>query len=78
MIHGVYMLCVSGMLHCRQLSNCFLSPFVVSFQRLACITCPRGNLCTACALHAHCALLLDYVPSEEPPSTSLGNTLRIR
>ena len=26
----------------------------------------------------HCALLLDYVPPEEPPSTPLGNTLRIR
>ena len=26
----------------------------------------------------HCALLLDYVPSEEPPGTSFGNTLRIR
>ena len=24
------------------------------------------------------ALLLDYVPPEEPPSTPLGNTLRIR
>ena len=30
------------------------------------------------ALRAHCALLLDYVPPEEPPSTPLGNTLRIR
>ena len=30
------------------------------------------------ALHAHCALLLDYVPPEEPPSTPLGNALRIR
>ena len=38
----------------------------------------RGNLCTARALHAHCALLLDYVPPEEPPSTPLGNALRIR
>ena len=27
---------------------------------------------------AHCALLLDYVPPEEPPSTPLGNALRIR
>ena len=26
----------------------------------------------------HCALLLDYVPPEEPPSTPLGNALRIR
>ena len=24
------------------------------------------------ALRAHCALLLDYVPREEPPSTPLG------
>ena len=38
----------------------------------------RGNLCTARALHAHCALLLDYVPPEEPPSTPLGNALSIR
>ena len=45
-----------------------------------------GNLCTeravrvqcARALHAHCALLLDYVPPEEPPSTPLGDALRIR
>ena len=29
------------------------------------------------ALRAHCALLLDYVPPEEPPSTPLGNALRI-
>ena len=28
------------------------------------------------ALRAHCALLLDYVPPEEPPSTPLGNALR--
>ena len=30
------------------------------------------------ALRAHCALLLDYVPPEEPPGTTLGKTLRIR
>ena len=30
------------------------------------------------ALHAHCALLLDYVPPKEPLGTPLGNTLRIR
>jgi hypothetical protein len=30
------------------------------------------------ALRTHCALLLDYVPPEEPPSTPLGNALRIR
>ena len=30
------------------------------------------------ALRAHCALLLDYVPPEEPPSTPLGNALRNR
>ena len=30
------------------------------------------------ALYAHCALLLDYVPPEEPPSTPLGNALRVR
>ena len=30
------------------------------------------------ALRAHCALLLDYVPPEEPPNTPLGNALRIR
>ena len=33
---------------------------------------------TARARRAHCALLLDYVPPEEPPSTPLGNALRIR
>ena len=26
----------------------------------------------------HCALLLDYVPPEEPPGKPLGNALRIR
>ena len=30
------------------------------------------------ALRAHCAVLLDYVPPEEPPSKPLGNALRIR
>ena len=30
------------------------------------------------ALRAHCALLLDYVPPEEPLGMPLGNTLRIR
>ena len=30
------------------------------------------------ALRAHCALLLDYVPPEEPPTTPLGNALRIK
>ena len=30
------------------------------------------------ALRAHCTLLLDYVPPEEPPSTPLGKALRIR
>ena len=30
------------------------------------------------ALRAHCALLLDYVLPEEPPSTPLGNALRIK
>jgi len=38
------------------------------------IQCNGGIL----ALRAHCALLLDYVPPEEPPSTPLGNALRIR
>ena len=48
----------------------------------------RGRLCDPSrypppiggvfALRAHCALLLDYVPPEEPPSKPLGNTLRIR
>ena len=37
-----------------------------------------GNPCTARALRAHCALLLDYVPHEEPLGTPLGNTLGIR
>ena len=30
------------------------------------------------ALRAHCALFLDYVLPEEPPSTPLGNALRIK
>ena len=30
------------------------------------------------ALRAHCALLLDYFPPEEPPSKPLGNALRFR
>ena len=30
------------------------------------------------ALRTHCALLLDYVPPEEPLGTPLGDTLRIR
>ena len=30
------------------------------------------------ALRAHCVLLLDYVPPEEPPDTPIGNALRIR
>ena len=30
------------------------------------------------ALRAQRALLLDYVPPEEPPSTPLGNAFRIR
>ena len=30
------------------------------------------------ALRTHCALLLDYVPPEEPPSRPLGNALRIK
>ena len=38
----------------------------------------RGNPCIARALRAHCALLLDYVPPEEPLGTPLGNTLRVR
>ena len=29
------------------------------------------------ALRAHCTLLLDYVPPVEPPSTPLGNALRL-
>ena len=36
---------------------------------------PQGGIL---ALRAHCALLLDYVPPEEPLGTPLGNTLRIR
>ena len=37
-----------------------------------------GNPCIARALRAHCALLLDYVPPEEPLGAPLGNILRIR
>ena len=44
-------------------------------QRPKCtISCCGGIL----ALRAHCALLLDYVPPEEPLGTPLGNTLRTR
>ena len=39
---------------------------------------PLGITGGTFALRAHCALLLDYVPPEEPPSTPLGNALRIR
>ena len=35
----------------------------------------RGVTGGVFALHAHCALLLDYVPPEEPPSTPLGNAI---
>ena len=41
----------------------------------ACQLCSKGGIL---ALHAHCTLLLDYVPPEELQSTPLGNTLRIR
>ena len=30
------------------------------------------------ALRAHCGLLVDYVPPEEPVGTPFGNALRIR
>ena len=36
---------------------------------------PHGGIL---ALRVHCALLLDYVPPEEPLGTPLGNTPRIR
>ena len=39
---------------------------------------PRASNGGILALRAHCALLLDYVPHEEPLGTPLGNTLRIR
>ena len=39
------------------------------------ISVPKGGIF---AVRAHCALLLDYVPPKEPPSTPLGNALRIR
>ena len=32
---------------------------------------PFGGIFALRALRAHCALLLDYVPPEEPPSTAL-------
>ena len=56
-----------------------------SQKRRRCILCcdslvaeARRALGGIFALRAHCALLLDYVPPEEPPSTPLGNALRIR
>ena len=55
-----------------------------TFAQLACSRQFRRN--TNCepaiggmfARRAPGALLLDYVPPEEPPSTPLGNALRIR
>ena len=41
-------------------------------------SCIGGIFALRAALRAHCALLLDYVPPEEPPSTPRGNALRIR
>ena len=38
----------------------------------------RGKMTISRGESLHCALLLDYVPPEEPPSMPLGNTLRIR
>ena len=52
----------------------YAKPQPVPFTGGVSLHCAR----TARALHAHCALLLDYVPPEEPPSTPLGNALRIR
>ena len=48
---------------------------VLLFQILFQITEYLGRIL---ALRAHCALLLDYVPPDEPLGTPLGNTLRIR
>ena len=39
---------------------------------------PLGGILALRAHCAHCALLLGYVPPEEPLGTPLGNTLRIR
>ena len=42
------------------------------------LTIPIADLGGMFARRAPGALLLDYVPPEEPPSTPLGNALRIR
>ena len=66
----------AGVLHCPKRT---LRSFVRSFRKSRPPSHSfRGNPCTARALHAHCALLLDYVPLEEPLGTPLGNALRIR
>ena len=46
-----------------------------SKELLCCRVHAKGGIL---ALRAHCALLLDYVPPEEPLGTPLGNALRIR
>ena len=51
---------------------------ILSITRRACRRPVSHQRQPARALHAHCTLLLDYVPPEEPPSTPLGNALRIR
>ena len=57
-------------------SSAILTPPPLNMTPIYTLTCQRGSLCTARARRAHCALLLDYVPPKEPPSTPLGNALR--
>ena len=52
-----------------------LAPILSSPWEVPQVDRSRGGIL---ALRAHCALLLDYVPPEEPLGTPLGNTLRIR
>ena len=42
------------------------------------VVCQMPNGYSPMGESLHCALLLDYVPPEEPPSKPLGNALRIR
>ena len=56
-------------------------PFKIFTVAASCLPASRDRcvvLGGILALRAHCTLLLDYVPPEEPPGTPLGNNLRIR
>ena len=58
------------------------SPFLLPATLVATSASSLGNfpnrLFDPLGESLHCALLLDYVPPEEPPSRPLGNVLRIK